>query len=279
MSNSITFADSQRWFTVSEPLKDVFAIAEPLHPEHVRSYLVTGEERGVLIDTGTGIGDIRAIVEQLTDRPVSVITSHAHWDHIGGNWQFDEIAIHPAEASGLDTFWATEALRESSRPDQLMGPLPPGVIWEDLEIRPSKPTAFLHGGETIDLGGVALDVIHAPGHSPGLLGFLDRKRALLLSTDIVYPGPLYAYDDDANIDDYVASLTMLAELSRDLHTVLPCHNGDSLDPAVIPRMRDAMIAVAEGRIAESTDEEKATHTFEGFSIYAPLSMQHIGAGG
>ena len=163
------FFDAQNWFEVKEMSDGIFAIGEPLHPEHVRSYFVVGLDRAVLIDTGTGIGDIRAVVDALTSLPVSVINSHSHWDHIGGNWRFEQIAIHPEEARWLDDPSNTMALKVSSTGDQLRGPLPPGFVWEDLSILPSTARHFLHGGEVIDLGGLQLEVIHAPGHSPGLL--------------------------------------------------------------------------------------------------------------
>lgn len=260
----------QQWFTVTEPATGVFAIAEPFHPEYVRSYLVTGIERAVLIDTGTGIGDIRAVAEHLTSLPVSVINSHAHWDHVGGNWQFSDIAIHPEEAPWLDDPDATESLKQSATPDQLTGPLPAGVDWESLQIRSSQATSFLTGGETLDLGQVELEVIHCPGHSPGLLAFLDRHRSILLSTDVVYPGELYAFGQGVDLHDYFRTLTMLAEMSPELELVLPCHSGDTLDPALIPAMRDAMAAVIDGRRPEATDGEKSIHHFSGFSIFAPL---------
>ncbi len=266
------FFDAQQWFEVKEMADGVFAIGEPSHPEHVRSYLVCGRDRATLIDTGTGIGDIRAVVEQLTPLPVSVVNSHAHWDHIGGNWRFDQIAIHPDEARWLDDPSNTVALQASSTANLLGGPLPPGVAWEDLSIPSSMADSFLNGGGVIDLGGVQLDVLHLPGHSPGLLAFLDRHRGLLLSTDVVYPGPLYAYSDDTNLDDYLATLTMLAELSPSLSLILPCHSGDTMPPAMIPAMRDAMASVMGGRAAERIDADKATHEFDGFSIYAPLKL-------
>ncbi|MGD9711058.1 MAG: MBL fold metallo-hydrolase [Thermomicrobiales bacterium] len=266
------FFDDQQWFVVKEMSEGIFAIAEPLHAEHVRSYLVVGAERGVLIDTGTGIGDIRSVVDRLTSLSVSVINSHSHWDHIGGNWRFDQIAIHPAEARWLDDPGNTIALQASSTEDQLRGALPPGVTWEGLCIPPSQPTSFLHGGEQLDLGGVTLEVIHAPGHAPGLLAFLDRERDLLLSTDVVYPGPLYAYGADVNLEDYLDSLAMLSRLAPTLKTILPCHCGDSMPPEMIPVMRDALASVMAGRLPETADEEKVTHHFDGFAIYAPLEL-------
>src|SRR5215203_318122 len=113
MDGTLTFADDQNWFVVSEPSRGVFAIREPLQVDDVRSYLIAGSEKAILVDTGTGVGDIRKIVEQLTDLPVGVVNSHSHWDHIGGNWRFDDIAIHPLEASWLNAPELSGQLKEA----------------------------------------------------------------------------------------------------------------------------------------------------------------------
>nr|MDP9472148.1 MBL fold metallo-hydrolase [Chloroflexota bacterium] len=109
----------QGWFAVSAPEEGVFTIEEPLHEEQVKSYLVVGSERAILIDTGMGVGDIRTLVADLTDRPVTVVNSHVHWDHIGGNGLFAEILIHPTEADVLRRGVPNERLRPNFTPDRL----------------------------------------------------------------------------------------------------------------------------------------------------------------
>ena len=58
-------------------------------------YLVVGEEKAALIDTGMGFPGLRQLVERLTDKPVMVLNTHGHLDHIGGNDEFDCIYLHP----------------------------------------------------------------------------------------------------------------------------------------------------------------------------------------
>ena len=116
----------QEWFAIDEPVPGVFRIQEPLHEENVKSFLVLGTDRAALIDTGMGVADIAAVVRSLTDLPVTVINSHAHWDHIGGNELFDEIWIHEAEAEGLVNGVSNDILRPWFSPDRLRGPLPEG---------------------------------------------------------------------------------------------------------------------------------------------------------
>ena len=68
-------------------------------------FLVAGEERALLIDTGTGVGDLKAAVEGLTGLPVIVALTHGHVDHAGGVRQFGEVYVHPQDlgmTAGLD---------------------------------------------------------------------------------------------------------------------------------------------------------------------------------
>jgi glyoxylase-like metal-dependent hydrolase (beta-lactamase superfamily II) len=267
MTGQLRFADEQQWFVASEPGDGVFAIREPLHDEDVRSYLIAGAERALLIDTGMGVGDIRKIVESITDLPVIVVNSHSHWDHIGGNWRFDSIAIHTDEAEWLSDSSLSQKLQQACAPEHLRGPLPPGVTREALSIPPTTPADLLHGGERFDLGNRTFEAIHLPGHAPGLLAFFDRESGTLFSTDVVYPGPLYAQSDDSEITTYLASLDRLVELMPGINEVFPSHSGDTMPPAMIRSMRDAMAEVIEGRAPDEIDDDKATHWFEGFGIY------------
>ena len=73
------------WFRIVELEPGVTLIEEPWHHEHVKSYLITGTKRAVLLDADMGIGNLRGVVRGLTRLPVTVVLSHAHWDHIGGS--------------------------------------------------------------------------------------------------------------------------------------------------------------------------------------------------
>ena len=91
--------DRDSWFHVACIDPQTFVISEYRHPEEPHCYLLCGETEAVLIDTGLGISDLRAIVDSLTRLPLTVLTTHVHWDHIGAHRLFARFAVH--EASGL----------------------------------------------------------------------------------------------------------------------------------------------------------------------------------
>jgi glyoxylase-like metal-dependent hydrolase (beta-lactamase superfamily II) len=256
----------QGWFEVRAPEPGIFTIVEPLHSEEVKSNLIVGDERAMLIDTGMGVGDIRGVVERLTDRPVFVVNSHAHWDHIGGNWRFEEIWIHEAEADRLPRGVGNERLRRAFTPEQLSGPLPPGFDPSTATIPPSHPNGVLQGGEAFNLGGRTLEVIHCPGHSPGGIALLDSVAGVLFSTDVAYPCALYAFSSEADLEAYHRSLTRLALLTPVLRTVYPSHCASPMDPDLLLAMRDAVGEILGGRQPDRIDGEVAHHEYDGFSV-------------
>ena len=81
------------WFEVYQLLHQIFAIYEPHHFQEVMSFLVIGSTKAMLVDTGMGIKNIKAVVEELTDLPLVVVNTHTHFDHIGDNWRFDLVHV------------------------------------------------------------------------------------------------------------------------------------------------------------------------------------------
>ena len=71
---------------------NILAISEPRYYQGNFSYLVVGERKALLIDAGaTAKHDIAAVVNALTAKPVAVLPTHLHFDHLGGLARFDEV--------------------------------------------------------------------------------------------------------------------------------------------------------------------------------------------
>jgi glyoxylase-like metal-dependent hydrolase (beta-lactamase superfamily II) len=262
----------QGWFDVRAVTDDVTAIVEPFHVECVISYLIEGRDRAVLLDTGMGVGNIHALVATLTSKPVEVVNSHAHWDHIGDNWRFDSVAIHEAEADRLADGASNEELKPWFSAAQLTGPLPDGFDLETYSIPPSHATTVLADGDRIDLGDRSLEVIHAPGHSPGGIVLLDRDRRWLFSTDVAYPSVLYAFGEDANFDMYRTTMCRLAGLVPELAGVSGSHDDVTMAPHLLIAMADALDEIAAGRLPEQRFSDRDHHVLNGFRVFAPPTL-------
>jgi glyoxylase-like metal-dependent hydrolase (beta-lactamase superfamily II) len=264
----------QAWFDVYKLAEGTFAIYEPNQFEEAMSYLVLGQDRGVLIDAGTGIGDIKQVVDELTDLPVSSVLTHEHYDHVAGAFRFEEIAaFDDADALAvLERGRDNASLQRYLTEDYLWKPLPEGFDAATWTIPPIVPTKLLHEGDIIDLGARSLEVIYTPGHSPGSVCLLDKEHRLLFTGDHFYPGPLYAYPADVNLEDYIASYKKLEGRLSEYDYLCSGHNDPWVKSEVIPRVSQAFETILNGEGNFSEDNGLRRYFFEGFDILIRTDM-------
>src|SRR5579862_459119 len=240
---------SDPWFEVYQPAQGVFAIYEPHQAEETISYLIVGEKRALLFDTGMGISDLQKVIAQLTELPIVVLNSHTHNDHVGDNWQFSTIY-------GMDTDFTRQNARGSRldaqaeiAPGQICGALPKGFDSKAYATPPWKITAYTHDGDRFDLGGRTIEVIATPGHTPDAISLFDRARGLLFTGDTYYPAPIWLYRPETDLRAYDRSIRRLAALAPQVKLVLGAHNVPVAPPSVLPRLVAAFEQVRAGKIS------------------------------
>ncbi|MDH3533866.1 MAG: MBL fold metallo-hydrolase, partial [Gammaproteobacteria bacterium] len=258
----------QDWFEVYRVADDIFAIYEPGQFEEVISFLITGQERALLFDTGLGIGDMRRVVSQLTDLDVIVLNSHSHYDHIGGNYQFDTVY-------GRDTAY-TRARTRGSSPDVVAEflqegwvwkPLPAGFVKAEYRSRPFEIDRIIDEGDVIDLGGRRLEILSTPGHAPDATCLLDRENRMLFTGDTFYLAPLYAHLEGSNLNDYAETAARLAGLADEFDVVLTAHNVPVVEARYMTALGAAFAAIEAGTANDFTiSDGYSEYHFDGFSV-------------
>ena len=144
-------------------------------------YLLVGEEKAMLIDTAYGEGDLRAMVESITDKPVMVCNTHGHFDHTGGNalweeaWMSEEAAKDAKNAFGPEM---QKRFNEMPHPDYKIN--------------------VLHDGDVIDLGGRKVTVVSIGCHHKGSLAYIDDKSRCVYSGDELESGQVLLLREDLN---------------------------------------------------------------------------------
>lgn len=258
---------SQPWFEVYEVAPSVFAIYEPGQFEEVISYLIVGAERALLFDTGLGIGNMRQLASDLTGLETIVVNSHTHYDHVGGNHQFQEIYGTDSEFSlGNAKGRPHEAVSEFVGDGWVWKPLPEGFSPSEYISAPFTITHTVTDGETIDIGGRTLEVVLTPGHAPDALCLLDRENRLLFVGDTFYPASLYAHLHGSDFESYERTAVRLAGLASQVDYILPAHNEPLLGSAYLTAFRDAFQTMrAESTQFVLTDGARE-YAFDGFSI-------------
>ena len=132
-------------------------------------YLVEGKDKAILIDAGTKIPGLRKIVESITSKRVTLVTTHVHGDHTGESInEFDTLYINQADT----------------------------IMYGGDKNRFYKGNLlFLKDGEKIDLGGRVIDVLFTPGHTPGSVTYFDATKGYGFSGDAFGSGNLLVFTD------------------------------------------------------------------------------------
>ena len=227
----------ENWFTVEKIDNDTYAISEYKHWEETHCYLLCGTNSAVLIDTGLGIANIKKVIDSLTALPIRVITTHIHWDHIGGHRYFDNIAVHEAEKDWLSVQFPIPLIvvkRNLMREDC---DFPIEFDVDEYQLFQGEPQQILHDGDTINLGNRSITVIHTPGHSPGHCCFYEPERKYLYSGDLIYRGCLDAFYPTTDPKLFRQSVRKVQQL--EINRVLPAHHQLAIPVDIINQIAKA----------------------------------------
>jgi glyoxylase-like metal-dependent hydrolase (beta-lactamase superfamily II) len=212
------------WFETTSFPNGIFRFRErglgPLHACNI--WLVVGSHASLLIDTGVGVAPLAPLVSSLARGRLICLLTHSHYDHIGGAYEFADRRIHAAEADVLAnptpeaTLWRGWLTREAftTWPSPDFKP-------EAYAVRPAPHAGLVADGDAIDLGNRSLEILHAPGHSPGLVAIFERAAKTLFTSDALYDGQMFFDLPGSNRRDARLSLGRLAALPAE--TIHPGH--------------------------------------------------------
>ena len=168
------------------------AIAEPLYYQQNINYLILGDERAILFDAGPGLRRIQPVVNALTDKPVTFVPSHLHYDHLGDGLPFERIAL-------IDLPHLSNRMKDNELTLQWHEHL--GSL-EGYAIPTFEISEWLSPGDLIDLGGRQLTVIYTPGHTNDSISLYDPDADFLFTGDFIYQGELFAFLPNSSLGDY-----------------------------------------------------------------------------
>jgi len=206
--------DAANWYETIRMSDDITLIHEPWIKPFFRCNMwhVRGRDRDLLFDTGLGHFSLKSHVPLVTERNLVCVASHTHFDHIGCHHEFSHRCVHSAEAEILADPRNEWTAAGTYATDEMFDRQPQGWDSTRYRIPPAPADRLLVGGDAIDLGDRAFEVIHTPGHSPGGIALYERKTGVLLSGDIIYDGPLIDDVYHSNLDDYAATLLKMRDL-------------------------------------------------------------------
>ncbi len=194
------------WYAVESIDSQTFAINEPNSSQYNTSYLIVGDTRAVMFDAGSGerppgSRSMREVAEHYTDKPITLMLSHFHYDHMYDAATFDGVTL-------------------VDRPD-IRASINDGIFtigpWEslDTEWRSLNVTALVADGGMIDLGGRTLTLLNLPGHITESVVLFDRDRNQVFAGDFVYRhlGGIIAFATGSDLVAYKANSAWLLHLT------------------------------------------------------------------
>ncbi|MBQ9122919.1 MAG: MBL fold metallo-hydrolase [Lachnospiraceae bacterium] len=216
-------------------------------------YLLEGEKKALLIDTGFGVGNLRKYVETLTDKPIEVVNTHFHPDHAAGNGEFPKVYVS-------HNWKADEAAVYSS-----------GAVPFDISKLPypNYEKIGLHDGDVIDLGKRLIEVFEAkPAHCESSLFFLDRGHRMFFCGDDLEAGQVNLFDNSYNpevvfdveerLANFKANTEKIKALSKEFDLLFPNHNGAPISKTYIDHFVELVDAIYAGT---AVIEEQLNHRF------------------
>jgi glyoxylase-like metal-dependent hydrolase (beta-lactamase superfamily II) len=210
---------AKQWYQTDSFSDEVTLILEThLNPElRCNIWHVRGRTGDLLVDSGMGFVPLRDSISALNERPVTAVSSHTHFDHIGSHYEFDERLCHPAEAhiqsnpTNEATLWTMYHAEMETGPT--LSALPyPGYDLDSYTIEPAPPTRLIDEGDELDLGNRLFKVFHMPGHSPGSLCLFEERTKTLFTGDVLYDGELLDMLHHSDIERYRETMARLKEI-------------------------------------------------------------------
>jgi hydroxyacylglutathione hydrolase len=221
-------------------------------------YLVCGEKKAVVIDTMFGIADVHAVVREITDLPLMVVNTHGHCDHIFGNVYFNcDCFIHPDEA---------EVVAEQIRIPEFVNLCKS----KKMEMPAFKP---INDGDIIDLGGLTLEVILLPGHTPGGICLLLREKRILFTGDGINHHLWMQLDESLPLKEFLKNLDKISWVTEKADYILHGHTQELDDISLFYELRSGIKELIETRGQGETRHSTEYKWFGGIAKQFPFTSR------
>lgn len=228
-------------------------------------YLVVGEEKACLIDTCGGIGNIKEYVETITNKPVIVVLTHGHLDHIGGASLFEDVYMPHEDIPVLKLhndfeFRVKDTIKHDTTGEITREDFTPDITSEINNIKDN---------DTIDLGGVTIKIIQVKGHTPGIICPLIIEDRTIIFGDACGVGVLLFDEYSSNISEYRKSLIYLKTYEGLYDTIYRNHGTFFSDKVLL----DNVIECCENILAGNDAHQEVE--IHGYKLYSANKIKNL----
>ncbi|MDR1643691.1 MAG: MBL fold metallo-hydrolase [Clostridiales bacterium] len=199
------------------------------------SYLLEGDDEGLLVDSGYGAGNIRVFCEELINKPVKkIVNTHDHFDHTANNSYFD-LAYMSEETKPLATI--------------------PFPSFDGIDFPRDYKIQVIGDGDIIRINGRELLVFKIPDHAVGSLAFLDKKARILFAGDEI--GMPMGKPLNGSVERWAGYMEKLMKF-RDSFDLI-CAGFGEIDTTLIERQLENAKHILEGYEGEKPGLNRFPH--------------------
>ena len=206
-------------YKIKKIYTDTYAISDSgIGQGTVFMYLLTGQEKALLIDSGFGLLDLKAVTSSITDKEVICVCTHGHVDHALGACQFENAYLHSKDFEVYTRHTNPQLISDMGMKGLLMKPSASMLrntsyvkLVEKLAQTPHKPLKPLDNIKEFDLGGRIVSWHHVPGHTQGSVVFIDEKFKKAFDADAAPVGAWLFLPESSPLPEYIVSLNNYLE--------------------------------------------------------------------
>lgn len=186
----------------------------------VYAYLVIGNEKACLIDTCNGFGNISKFVKEITDKPIEVILTHGHLDHICGSGYFDRVYMSYKDLEVYKIHQNKEFRFTFNKKYDFLSKI---QMQEYIDVKNVNEIINLDDYKEFSLGNLTLEMIPVPGHTPGMTCVLIKEERTIIFGDACGVFVLLYDDYSSSVYEYRNSLIQLKKYEDAYDLILRNH--------------------------------------------------------
>lgn len=178
-------------------------------------YIVHNETEAIIVDPGGEQARIEQTIERLDIKPIAILLTHTHYDHIGALEGIRDTYNVPVYVAAEENNWLMDPMKNLS-----------GYVGESITTRPAEEELLI--GDEMTIGDFTFKVLPTPGHSPGGVSFVFMDGDFVITGDALFGGSIGRTDfPGSNHEQLLTSIREQLFTLPEHYTIYPGHMGRS----------------------------------------------------